>query len=124
DSRSLLRTQYALTTTARACQARAALTEISAMPSLVRSVTSARNVVLFAVAAVSLAACHKKKPTTAPAPTTTTTVNTDSINAARRADSVRAAQAARDRFVRDSIANAQRDRDARLAAARTALTAP
>jgi len=94
------------------------------MASLVRSFASPRNAVLFAVAAVSLAACHKKKPTPAPTPTTTTTVNEDSIARERaRRDSIAAAEA-RDRARRDSLANAERDRAGRLAAARAALTAP
>jgi peptidoglycan-associated lipoprotein len=93
------------------------------MASPARSVTSVRTLALFAVAAVALAAC-RKKPQPAPTPTTTTTVNEDSIRAARaREDSIRAARA-REQFVRDSIARANADREARLAAARTALTAP
>jgi peptidoglycan-associated lipoprotein len=94
------------------------------MATLARSVPSARVLVLFAVAAASLAAC-RKKPAPAPAPTTTTTtVNQDSINAARaREDSIRRARE-RQQFVDDSIARARGDRDRLLAAARAALTAP
>jgi peptidoglycan-associated lipoprotein len=89
------------------------------MPSLVRTLSSSRATVLLALAVASLAACRKKpQPAPAPAPTqtttTTTTVNEDSIRRVRE----------REQFVRDSIARANADRDARLAAARTALTAP
>jgi peptidoglycan-associated lipoprotein len=91
------------------------------MASLVRSVASSRSAVLFTLAAVTLAACHRKKPAPAPTPvTTTTTVNEDSI---RRAQFVRDS-IARAQAVRDSIERANRDRAAREAAARTALTAP
>jgi peptidoglycan-associated lipoprotein len=91
------------------------------MASLVRSVASSRSAVLFALAAATLAACHRKKPAPAPTPvTTTTTVNEDSI---RRAQFVRDS-IARAQAVRDSIERANRDRAAREAAARTALTAP
>ncbi|AHG91087.1 peptidoglycan-associated lipoprotein [Gemmatirosa kalamazoonensis] len=93
------------------------------MASLVRSFASTRSAVLFVVAAASLAACHKKKPAPAPTPTTTT-FNEDSARRAQAyADSVRRAQE-RARFVADSIDRANRDRASRLAAARTALTAP
>jgi peptidoglycan-associated lipoprotein len=83
-----------------------------------------RGAVLFTVAALSLAACRKKP---APAPAPTPAVNQDSIDAAnrRRADSIAAAERARrEQFVRDSVANAERQRQAALAAARSALEAP
>jgi peptidoglycan-associated lipoprotein len=82
-----------------------------------RSFPSPRTAVVVALAAVSLAACHKKKPEPAPVPTptatTTTTVNEDSLRRVRE----------REQFVRDSIARATADREGRLAAARAALTA-
>jgi peptidoglycan-associated lipoprotein len=94
------------------------------MNTLARSVTSARTLVLLAVAAASLAACHKKKPAPAPTPTPTTTVNQDSIDRERRrADSIANARA-REQAVRDSLSRLQQQREAALAAARSALTAP
>src|SRR5829696_3556729 len=93
------------------------------MPSLVRSIASPRTVVLLAIAAASLGACRKKpQPAPAPATTTTTTVNRDSVDAARRADSIRLANQ-RTQAARDSADRANRDREARLAAARASLTA-
>jgi peptidoglycan-associated lipoprotein len=94
------------------------------MNTLARSVTSARTLVLLAVAAASLAACHKKKPAQAPTPIPTATVNQDSIDRERRrADSIANARA-REQAVRDSLGRLQQQREAALAAARSALTAP
>jgi peptidoglycan-associated lipoprotein len=94
------------------------------MNTLARTVTSARSLVLFAVAAASLAACHKKKPVVvAPEPTRPPAVNQDSIDRERRrADSI-AQAAARARAVADSLARLAAQRDAALTSARTALTA-
>jgi peptidoglycan-associated lipoprotein len=90
------------------------------MPSVVRSASLARAAVLFALAALSLTACRRRQ---APVATTAaaTTVNQDSINAARAEAEARAR---REQFVRDSIANAERQRQSALEAARAALLAP
>ena len=94
------------------------------MTSLVRSAMSARTIVLAALAGLTVAACHKK-PVVVPTPIpTTTTVNQDSIDRERRRiDSIANARA-REQAVRDSLARLQSQRDAALAAARAALTAP
>jgi len=86
-----------------------------------RASSTRRTLWLVAFTAAALAACHRKTPAPTPTPTVaTTTVNQDSI---RRAQFVRDS-IARDRARRDSLANAERDRAGRLAAARAALTAP
>ena len=68
-----------------------------------------RTAVLAVLAATTVGAC-RKKPEPAPTPAPTPAVNEDSI---------RAAQAERDRLARE-----QADRDAKLAAARASLVAP
>lgn len=78
-----------------------------------------RTAVLALVAATTVGAC-RKKPEPAPAPAPTPAVNEDSI---------RAAQAERDRLAReqaerDRLAREAADRDAKLAAARASLVAP
>lgn len=78
-----------------------------------------RTAVLAVLAATTVGAC-RKKPEPTPAPTPTPAVNEDSI---------RAAQAERDRLAReqaerDRLAREAADRDAKLAAARASLVAP
>ena len=90
------------------------------MPSLVRSATVVRSTVLFTVAALSLGAC-RKKPAPTPTPTPTATVNQDSIDAENRRRAAEAERVRREQFVRDSIANAARQREAAMAAARSTL---
>lgn len=88
-----------------------------------------RSVPMLVLAATALTAgaCRRQPATT---PTTTTTVNQDSIDAAARErarqDSINAANAARDRARQDSIDAANRtrgDAERRLAEARNLLTA-
>lgn len=82
----------------------------------------ARATVLFTIAGLTLAAC-RKKPAAAPTPAPTTTVNQDSIDAARRARE-EADRRAREAAARDSAARAQARLDSILNAARATLNAP
>ena len=88
------------------------------MNKLVRSAT-----IVTVLSATVLGACRKKQPATTPTPGTTTSVNQDSIDAARRAREDADRRAAADRARADSIANANAARERMMNEARTALTA-
>ena len=88
----------------------------------VRRAQLARATVLFTIAGLTLAAC-RKKPAPAPTPAPTTTVNQDSIDAARRARE-EADRRAREAAARDSAARAQARLDSIVNAARATLNAP
>ncbi len=89
---------------------------------IARRAQLARATVLFTIAGLTLAAC-RKKPAPAPTPAPTTTVNQDSIDAARRARE-EADRRAREAAARDSAARAQARLDSILNAARATLNAP
>lgn len=89
------------------------------MPIARRRMPAARAAVLFAAAALSVAAC-RKKPAATPAPEPTPTADDGSR---ARADSIARARAEAERLERERAAREQAERERRLAEARSALSA-